>query len=82
MGEIRQTKQPLSIELLATEDEAIEILGLRGRKNPKGSLRWLMRTKRLPHVRMARGINVFERSALAEYIRQHRVPCRGLERNG
>jgi len=61
-------------ERLLSEDEAIEILGLSQRPNPQGSLRWLMRMKRVAYVRLARGIYGFRRSDLEAYIEANRVP--------
>lgn len=58
---------------LLTETEAIECLSLNDRPNPKGSLRWLMRMRRIPYVRVARGIYRFHRSDLDAFIEAHRV---------
>ena len=58
---------------LLSEDEAIEYLGLGARPNPKGSLRWLMRIKRLAYVRLAKGIYGFRRADLDEFIEANRV---------
>ena len=57
---------------LLSEHEAIEMLGLGDRPNPQGALRWLMRTRKLPFVRLARGINGFIRSDLEAFI----IACR------
>jgi hypothetical protein len=62
---------------LLCEDEAIEVLGLAGRPSPKGALRWLMRTKRLAYVRLARGMYGFRREDLAALISASRVPAAG-----
>jgi len=59
---------------LLSESEAIEVLGLTDRPNPKGSLRWLMRTGKLAHVRLARGIYGFRREDLDALIEASRVP--------
>ena len=58
---------------LLTEDEAIAVLGLHARRNPRGSLRWLMRTKKLDYVRLAKGIYGYQREDLAACIQRCRV---------
>lgn len=55
-------------ERLLSEDEAVEYLALGNRRNPKGSLRWLMRTGRVAYVRLARGIYGFRRGDLDRFI--------------
>ncbi len=60
-------------ERLMTQDEAIEALGLTDRPNPQGALRWLMRTRKLAYVRLARGIYGFRRADLAAFIEGSRV---------
>jgi len=62
-------------ERLLPMDEVIEILGLSARPNPTGSLRWLMRSRRLAYVRLARGIYGFRRADLEAYIEANRVPA-------
>jgi hypothetical protein len=62
---------------LLGENEAIEILGLSGRPSPKSALRWLMRTRRLAYVRLARGMIAFRREDLAALISASRVPASG-----
>lgn len=64
-----------SFERLLSEDEAVEVLGLRGRRNPKGSLRWLMRTGKLAYVRLARGVYGFRRDDLQALVNSSRVPA-------
>jgi len=64
-------------ERLLSEDEAIEILNLADRPNPKGALRWLMRTGRVAFVRLARGIVGFRRADLEACIAANRVPSAG-----
>lgn len=56
------------MECLVSMEEAIDILGLRGRKNPDGSLRWLIRMKRIRPVQHARGVYAFTVSELKRYI--------------
>jgi len=56
------------IERLVSEQEAIDALGLGDRPNPKGALRWLMRTRRLGYVRLGRGIYGFRPGDLAACI--------------
>lgn len=58
---------------LLSEDEAITILGLGSRPNPRGALRWLMRVRKLPYVRLARGVNGFLKSDLEALISACRV---------
>ena len=58
---------------LLTEEEAIEFLGLSARPNPKGSLRWLMRTGKVAFVNLAKGINGFTEEDLQACIEQCRV---------
>ena len=62
---------------LMTEQEAIETLGLLDRANPRGALRWLMRTQRLAYVRLARGMYAFRPADLAAFIGASRVPASG-----
>ena len=62
---------------LLSEDEAIEYLGLGGRANPRGALRWLMRVRRLAYVRLAKGIYGFTEADLDDFIFAQRVPAAG-----
>jgi len=62
-------------EPLLSESEAAEALGLSDRPNPKGSLRWLMRTGRLGYVRLARGVYGFRREDITKCIEANRVPA-------
>ncbi|MDM8008615.1 MAG: hypothetical protein QUV05_20950 [Phycisphaerae bacterium] len=55
-------------EMLLTEQDAIEALGLADRKNPTGALRWLIRNKRLGCVRVARGIVRFRPCDIQDFI--------------
>ena len=64
-------------ERLLSVDEAIDFLGLGGRPNPQGALRWLMRTRKLAYVRLGRGIYGFRRADLDEFIRASRVEAGG-----
>jgi len=68
--------RPDTQDRLLTEAEAIELLGLGDRPNPKAALRWLVRTRRVAHVDLARGIRRFKASDLAEYIDRQRVPAK------
>lgn len=54
-------------------EEAIDYLALGGRPNPEGALRWLMRTRGLGYVKLARGIYGFRRQDLDEFISKQRV---------
>ena len=69
------------VEPLLSETEAAEVLGLSDRKNPKGSLRWLMRTGRLAYVRLARGVYGFRREDVAACIEASRVPAGAGQKN-
>lgn len=63
-------------EHLLTEDEAIQQLGLKDRSNPKSSLRWLTRTKRLSFVRIGRGIHRFRPTDIRSFIEAHHEPAK------
>lgn len=58
---------------LLTEQGAIDILGLHDRPSPSGALRWLCRSRKLAHVRVAKGILRFRASDLEEFVDKHRV---------
>ena len=58
---------------LLTEQDAIDILGLHVRPNPRGALLWLCRKRKLAHVRVAQGILRFRMSDLQEFIDKQRV---------
>ena len=58
---------------LLPEQDAIDFLGLHTRDNPKGSLRWLMRSGRLAYVRLAKGIYAFRQADLDSFIEASRV---------
>jgi hypothetical protein len=64
-------KAGTTYERLLTEDEAIDALGLHGRKNPRGALRWLIRQKRLGCVRLGRGIISFRPADIDAFINAH-----------
>ena len=72
---INEFTQPGEVKHLLTEKQAIERLALTDRPNPKGSLRWLMRTRRLPFVRVARGITGFRQADLDAFVDANRVGC-------
>lgn len=65
----------MMLEALLTEQEAIEALGLADRPNPRGALRWLLRTKQLAHVRLGRGVLGFRKADIAQFVRARHVPC-------
>ena len=69
-----ETKATAHKDLL-TENEAIETLGLKDRPNPKGALRWLMRTKKLAYVPLTRGVYGFKPSDLSACIEANGVPA-------
>ena len=58
---------------LLPEQDAIDFLGLHTRDNPKGSLRWLMRSGRLAYVRLAKGVYGFQQVDLDSFIEASRV---------
>ena len=58
---------------LLPEQDAIDYLGLHTRGNPKGSLRWLMRSGRLAYVRLAKGVYGFRQADLDTFIEASRV---------
>ena len=61
---------------LLSEDEALDYLALRERRNPKGAVHWLMRTRRLAFIRLARGMYGFRQSDLDIFIvRSRGAPC-------
>lgn len=70
---INNGHQTPGYERLLTEDEAVQALGLGDRKNPKGALRWLCRTKRLAYVAIGRGIRRYRPADLNAFIVQQRV---------
>lgn len=74
LARVSHGRQP---ERLLSEGEVIEMLGLQDRPNPQGSLRWLMRTRRLAYVKLARGIYGFGREDLAAFIDARRVEAAG-----
>ena len=65
---ITPTLDATAYERLLSETQAIEALGLSDRPNPKGSLRWLVRKKCLPVVRIGKGILRFRPSDIARFI--------------
>ena len=73
MDEFRLNKRTAGCDRLIPENEAIEMLGLNERPNPKGSLRWLMRTRRLAFVKLARGIVGFRPSDIQDFVDSNRI---------
>lgn len=59
-------------ERLLTESELIDALGLHDRPNPAGAVRWLIRTRRLPVVKIARGILRFRPVDIQAFIEKSR----------
>jgi len=59
---------PTAYESLLSEAQTIEALGLSDRPNPAGALRWLVRRKKLPVVRIGKGILRFKPSDVARLI--------------
>ena len=64
-------------ERLLSEAEAASFLGLTDRPNPTGALRWLMRTRKVAYVRLARGMYGFRRADLMSFIDASRIPAAG-----
>jgi hypothetical protein len=60
---------------LLTEDEVIVMLGLTKRPNPKGTLRWQMRMRRLPYVKVTNEIRCFRLEDVEAFIESRRVPA-------
>lgn len=61
----------LGYERLLTEMELIDLLSLHDRPNPAGTVRWLIRTKRLKVVRIARGILRFRPTDVQAFIQEN-----------
>ena len=68
---------PSGYERLLSMEEAIDRLGLHTRPNPKGALRWLMRTRKLAYVKLGKGIYGFREADLAEFIAKNHVAAAG-----
>jgi hypothetical protein len=60
---------PTGYERLLTETELVDALGLHDRPNPRGAVRWLLRTKQLACVRIGRGIIRFRPADVEAFIR-------------
>ena len=74
MGETLRFEAP-AYERLLSQQEAIDFLGLDSRPNPQGALRWLLRTRKLAHVKLGRGIIGFRRDDLAALVERQRIPA-------
>lgn len=48
---------------------------IKDRPDPKGALRWLMRTRKIAYVKLGRGVNAFRRTDLSAYVEACRVPA-------
>lgn len=59
---------PSALEELVSEPDAIRILGLQHAPNPKGAIRWLVRTKRLAPVRINKCTFSYHREDLYRFI--------------
>ncbi|OQB85184.1 MAG: hypothetical protein BWX88_02023 [Planctomycetes bacterium ADurb.Bin126] len=66
-----------NLEPLLSEDDVIDILGLRDRRSPKNALRWLMRMRRIGYVRKGRGVYGFRRADVEEFIARNTVTAAG-----
>jgi len=60
---------------LLSEQQAIDYLGLAERPNPQGALRWLMRTRKVAYVKLAKGIYAFRQADLDAFVESCRVPA-------
>ena len=60
---------PTGYERLLTEDELVDALGLHDRPNPRGAVRWLLRTKQLACIRIGRGIVRFRPADVEAFLR-------------
>ncbi len=58
---------------LLTDQQAIEALGIQDRKNPKGSLQWLRRSKQLGYVKIGRGIYGYPEAEVARFKQERYV---------
>ena len=56
-----------------TEEQVIQELGIQDRKNPKGSLQWLRRSKQLGYVRIGRGIYGYPEAEVARFKQKRYV---------
>lgn len=61
-------KEICGIEVLLSEQEAIEALGLHGRRNPGGALRHLVRMRRLRALKHGRGMLAFTQGEIQRYL--------------
>lgn len=59
-------------EKLLTDAEAAELLGLSDRRNPVGSIKWLVRTGRLKAIRIGPKTIRFSRSDLRKFVADSR----------
>jgi hypothetical protein len=70
---------PQPVGQLLSEAEVMDLLGLRSRKSPRSSLKWLMRTRRLAYYRLAKGVHGFSREDVDRFLADRRVPTRAEE---
>ncbi len=73
MNELKSNNVTAGFDRLISEKEAVEMLALDDRPNPKGTLRWLMRARRLAYVRLARGVIGFRPSDIQDYINSNLI---------
>ncbi len=70
-------RDEMNCKPLMTENEVVELLGLKDRPNPQGALRWLMRTGKIGYVKLAKGIYGFRRQAIEAFINRGTVDPAG-----
>ena len=58
---------------LLNDKQVIEELGIQDRKNPKGSLEWLRRSKQLGYVKIGRGIYGYPEAEVARFKQKRYV---------
>ena len=73
MDKLRASNHTAGFDRLISEKEAVEMLALNDRPNPKGTLRWLMRARRLAYVKLARGVIGFRPSDIQDYINSNLI---------
>ena len=68
MSKLKSSNVIAGFDRLISEKKAVEMLALNDRPNPKGTLRWLMRARRLAYVKLARGVIGFRPDDIQDYI--------------
>ncbi len=76
MNALKLPGSAVGYEKLLTEAEVIDALGLHQRPNPKGALRWLVRTRQIGCVKTGRGIFMFAPEDVQAFIDKNRQTAR------